>query len=250
MLDVLLVDDEPTIRLSVGDALRAAGHRVTLASDGAEAMAAIETKVFDVVVSDMRLPRVDGMTLFRALRADAPGTDVILITAFGDVQDAVAAMKEGAADYLLKPFDEARFRHALDRARDRARKGRVEVEALLDALRPPARHLERFLVRAGGRIRVVNADDVDWLEAADNYVRLHTAGQRHTVRETLRHLESRLDPGRFVRIHRSAMVRIAAIEELRPLPSGDYTVLLKSGMALTLSRSYRDAFEARVGRWS
>jgi len=119
VLDILLVDDEPTIRLSVGDVLRAAGHSVTLACDGAEAMASIEAKVFDVVISDMRLPKGDGMTIFRTLRAESPATDVILITAFGDVQDAVAAMKEGASDYLTKPFDTDVIRLRLERIAER-----------------------------------------------------------------------------------------------------------------------------------
>jgi DNA-binding NtrC family response regulator len=105
MLEVLLVDDEPSIRLSVGHALRAAGHDVTLAADGAQALALIESRVFDVVVTDVRLPGLDGMSLFRRIRALAPETDVILITAFGTVEDVVAALKEGARDYLTKPFD-------------------------------------------------------------------------------------------------------------------------------------------------
>jgi DNA-binding NtrC family response regulator len=105
MLEVLLVDDEPSIRLSVGRALRAAGHTVTLASDGAEALGLVESRVFDVVVSDVRLPGLDGMSLFRRIRALSPQTDVILITAYGTVEDVVAALKEGARDYLTKPFD-------------------------------------------------------------------------------------------------------------------------------------------------
>src|SRR5262245_41019030 len=105
MLDVLLVDDEPSIRLSVGDALTAAGYNVTLAADGGEAAALISSRVFDVVVSDIRLPRMDGLTLFRRIRAESPATDVILITAYGRVSDAVQALKEGARDYLTKPFD-------------------------------------------------------------------------------------------------------------------------------------------------
>lgn len=105
MLDVLLIDDEPSIRLTVGDALRDAGHRVTIASDGAEGIAQITSKVFDVVVTDIRLPRVDGLTIFRRVRSESPTTDVVLITAFGEISDAVAALKDGALDYLTKPFD-------------------------------------------------------------------------------------------------------------------------------------------------
>jgi two-component system, NtrC family, response regulator AtoC len=105
MLDVLLIDDEPSIRLSVGDALREAGHSVTIASDGAEGLSYATTKVFDVVITDIRLPKVDGLTIFQRVREAAPDTDVILITAFGTVQDAVSALKDGAFDYLTKPFD-------------------------------------------------------------------------------------------------------------------------------------------------
>ena len=105
MLDILLVDDEPDFRMLVGDALRDAGHRITLASNGAEGLALISSNVFDVMICDIRLPKVDGLTLFRRVRQESPGTDVILITAHAAVSDAVAALKEGAYDYLTKPFD-------------------------------------------------------------------------------------------------------------------------------------------------
>jgi len=105
MLDILLVDDEPDFRMLVGDALRDAGHRVSLASNGAEGLALISSNVFDVMICDIRLPKVDGLTLFRRVRQESPGTDVILITAHAAVADAVAALKEGAYDYITKPFD-------------------------------------------------------------------------------------------------------------------------------------------------
>jgi DNA-binding NtrC family response regulator len=105
MLDILLVDDEPDFRIIVGDALRDAGHRVTLAANGAEGLTLISSNVFDVMICDIRLPKVDGLTLFRRVRQESPGTDVILITAHAAVSDAVAALKEGATDYLTKPFD-------------------------------------------------------------------------------------------------------------------------------------------------
>ena len=119
MLDILLIDDEPTIRLSVGDALRAAGHGVTVASDGAEAMAIVSSRVFDVVITDIRLPKVDGLTIFRHLRAESPSTDVILITAYGAVSDAVTALREGALDYLTKPFDLDELKLRLGRVNER-----------------------------------------------------------------------------------------------------------------------------------
>ena len=105
MLDILLVDDEPDFRMLVGDALRDVGHRVTLAANGAEGLTLISSNVFDVMICDIRLPKVDGLTLFRRVRQESPSTDVILITAHAAVSDAVAALKEGAADYITKPFD-------------------------------------------------------------------------------------------------------------------------------------------------
>jgi DNA-binding NtrC family response regulator len=128
MLDVLLVDDERSIRLSVGDAMRAAGHRLTVAADGAEALALVESQVFDVVVSDIRLPKVDGLTVFRRVRQLSPTTDVILITAYGAVTDAVSALKEGAQDYLLKPFETEEILVRLERIAER-RNLRKELEA-------------------------------------------------------------------------------------------------------------------------
>ncbi len=119
MLDVLLVDDEPTIRLSIGDAIADAGHRVTLASDGAEALERIKARVFDVVVSDIRMPKLDGLTLFRRTREISPETDVILVTAYGAVDDAVLALKEGARDYLTKPFDTQELLLRLERLAER-----------------------------------------------------------------------------------------------------------------------------------
>ncbi|MCA9558123.1 MAG: sigma-54-dependent Fis family transcriptional regulator, partial [Myxococcales bacterium] len=105
MLDILLVDDEPTIRLSIGDALSDAGYRVSVAADGAEAWTLLEKRVFDVVITDIRMPKLDGLSLFHRIRETAPETDVILVTAYGAVEDAVGALKEGARDYLTKPFD-------------------------------------------------------------------------------------------------------------------------------------------------
>ncbi|MCA9553949.1 MAG: sigma-54-dependent Fis family transcriptional regulator, partial [Myxococcales bacterium] len=118
-LEILLVDDEPSIRLTVADVLRDAGHSVTTASDGEEALNLIEDRPFDLVISDIRLPKADGMTIFRRLRAERPTTGVILMTAYATVSDAVAAMKEGALDYLTKPFDVDEIKLRVDRYSER-----------------------------------------------------------------------------------------------------------------------------------
>ncbi|MCB9552643.1 MAG: sigma-54-dependent Fis family transcriptional regulator [Myxococcales bacterium] len=156
MLDILLVDDEPTIRLSVGDALEDAGHRVTLAADGDAAAQKLTEHRFDVVVSDIRMPGLDGLSLFRRIRERAPETDVILITAYGAVEDAVQALKEGARDYLTKPFDTGELllrverlaeRHALTRALQDARRALAETsrESIIIGRSPPmVRLIERI----------------------------------------------------------------------------------------------------------
>ena len=114
-LDILLVDDEPSIRLSVGDALKAAGHRVRLAIDGAEGASVLAANPFDLVITDIRLPKIDGLTLFKRIRAEAPSTDVILITAYGNISDAVNALRDGAIDFLTKPFDINELLHRIAR---------------------------------------------------------------------------------------------------------------------------------------
>ncbi len=143
-----------------------------------------------------------------------------------------------ALDYLLKPIDRRRFQTALERAHDHLRQSGE----------PEASPLTRLLVRSGDRSQVLKVDDVDWVEAADNYVKVHAAGQTHLLRETLARLKSRLDPARFLRIHRSTLVNVERIQSLYPLFHGDQVVVLRDGTELTLSRRYRDELETLLGR--
>ncbi|MEO1337225.1 MAG: response regulator, partial [Myxococcota bacterium] len=139
MLDILLVDDEPSLRLTVADALEDAGHRVTTAADGGEAMTVLDERTFDLVVSDIRMPRVDGLTLFRHIRHERPNTAVILMTAYAAVTDAVDALKEGALDYLTKPFDLDELRLRVERfAERRALESDLEHARTELATRDPA----------------------------------------------------------------------------------------------------------------
>jgi DNA-binding NtrC family response regulator len=161
MLDVLLIDDEPSIRLSVGDALREAGHNVTTASDGGEGLSLVATRVFDVVISDIRLPKADGITIFKKVRSESPNTDVILITAYGAVSDAVSALKDGAFDYLTKPFDTDEIvirvarsaeKRALKKDLDSARaqlSAKSELQPIIGRSPPMVRLLDRLETIAG-----------------------------------------------------------------------------------------------------
>jgi two-component system LytT family response regulator len=171
------------------------------------------------------MPGVDGFALLEGLHL-TPMPYVIFVTAHAE--HAVDAFDAQAVDYLLKPFDEERLARALERAR------------LAIARRGPQRHLERFPVTLGRRTRYVSAAEVDWIEGYGNYVRLHTGKAAHLVRGTLKALEGELDPGRFVRIHRSAIVAVDRVRELESLGGGEYRVVLSDGTRIPMSQRYRE----------
>jgi two-component system LytT family response regulator len=249
----LLVDDEPLVRRGIRAFLAEEPDVVVVGEcrDGVEALAAIRAERPDLVFLDVQMPELDGLSALAALAPEERPPAVVFVTAYDAY--ALRAFDLHAVDYLLKPFDEQRFRTALARARGRlGGGGRLDARlaALLAELRPqpgpePA---DRLVVRTAGRVVLVPAAEIDWIEAADNYVRVHAAGQRHVLRETIKGLEAQLDPRRFVRIHRSAIVNLDRVRELRALPSGDFAVLLSTGAKLTLSRTYRDVVERRLGR--
>jgi two-component system LytT family response regulator len=251
-LRVLVVDDEPLVREGIR-AYLADEPDVVVAGEcanGHDALTFLEGDGMsvDVALLDVQMPELDGLELARMLVPDGPA--IIFVTAFSE--HAIRAFELNAVDYLLKPFDRERLRSALARARLRREAG-TEAElserltAVLGELRRGRSYAERLMVKAEGRIRFVPLAEVEWIEAADNYVRLHARGERHLVRETVRSLEHRLDPAKFARIHRSAIVNLARIRELQPTFNGEYAVLLDSGAKLTLSRSYRDALRIRLG---
>ena len=244
----LLVDDEPLVRRGIRAFLADVPdvEVVGEARNGVEALAAIRRDAPDLVFLDVQMPELDGLGVVAAL-SPGPMPAIVFVTAYDAY--ALKAFDVHAVDYLLKPFDEARFRTALARARERLSGGRDGLERRLDALladlRPPA-WLERLAVRRNTATLFVDIASVEWLEAADNYVKVHTLGARHLIRETLKTLESQLDPRRFARIHRSAIVNLDRVREVRALPRGDHVVRLASGAEVTLGRAYREAFETRM----
>src|SRR5690606_20297040 len=175
---------------------------------------------------------------------------VVFVTAYD--QYAVQAFDTHALDYILKPFDEERFRTAVERARqaiEQQSAGSLDqrLNDLLADLRRP-RWLERLAVRAGGKIIFLRTDEIEWIGAEGNYARLHVGGKSHLMRETMTSLETRLDPARFIRIHRSTIVNADAIAELEPLFQGDYVVILRNGTRLTSSRGYRSNLQSFMER--
>jgi two-component system LytT family response regulator len=243
---VLIADDEPLARerletfLSAEPDIELAGS----ATNGTEAVEMIGRLKPDLAFLDVQMPGLDGFGVVDAMpEANRPA--VVFVTAYDKF--ALKAFEVHAVDYLLKPFDKARFQTALRRALDQiARKQPAQIHeqlsALLADLRPRAQTPERLAVKSEGRVVFVNLPDIDWIEAADNYVALHVGKESHLLRETMTALEARL-PKPFLRISRSTMVNMDRIKELQPLFHGDYAVILKDGTKLTLTRGYRDKLQ-------
>jgi two-component system LytT family response regulator len=250
---IVIADDEPLARQRIRSLLddRRDIAIVGEARDGAEAVDVILRERPDVVFLDVKMPELDGFEVIAALEAmdGEPGASlspaIIFVTAFGEF--AVKAFEVRALDYLLKPFDRARLDRALDNAASRrASRGRGETASriapelrdLLMMLRAEERRDERFLIKNGARMYFVLADDVEWADAAGNYVRLHANGRAHLYRDTMKGVEARLDSRRFVRIHRSAIVNIDRVAQIEPYVHGEYIVTMRDGTRLTSSRAH------------
>jgi two-component system, LytTR family, response regulator len=239
VIRVLIVDDERPARNRLRRSLGAFSDVVIgEAVDGADAILQLREAQYDVVFLDVQMPRMNGFEVASALGDDAPA--IVFVTAYDEY--AVKAFEVEAVDYLLKPFDEARFAAMWERVQRRLESG-ASADATkrildrVDANRP----LRRLVVREKEEIILVDVDHVTHLTAEGNYVRVHWSGGRPLIRESLAQLEAQLDAGQFTRIHRSAIVNVAAIASLRPFSHGDYTVVLKDGQELRLSRRYASA---------
>jgi two-component system LytT family response regulator len=241
---ILIVDDEPLACERIRTLLAAESdvEIVGECHDGRSALAAIAALSPDLVFLDVQMPEMDG---FAVLHNIAPGRmpAVIFVTAFD--QYAIRAFEVCALDYLLKPFDRERFTRALARGRaEYSRRGAGDLDTrlknALEEWNNRRKYLDRLVIRSGGRVFFLRVEELDWIEAAGNYVRLHAGAEEHLYRETMARLESSLDPEKFARIHRSAIVNVDRVKELHPLFRGDYTVILRDGRELTLSKAYRD----------
>ena len=245
---VLLVDDEAVARrrmrryLSLDESVSIVGE----CADGTTAVNAIRSLRPDIVLLDVQMPELDGFEVLSAL-PPAEWPAVIFVTAFD--RYALQAFDLHAIDYLLKPFTRDRFALAVTRAKDRIRRRTSDeaLAALVDQLRTARDRPSRVAVRHRNRIVVVDWADVDWIEAADNYVRLHVGRTEHLLRITLAALEKELDERQFVRIHRSSMVQVDRIKELVPETHGDFTLRLRDGAELTMTRTFRERVERTLG---
>ena len=262
---IIIADDEPLARQRIRTLLEDRNDVAIVAEarDGAEAVYMILGERPDVVFLDVKMPELDGFEVVAALEAMNEGDDadsrplpaVVFVTAFGEF--AVKAFEVRALDYLLKPFDRDRLDRALESASLRratrstdgkARSLDPELRDLLTMLRSEVRRDERFLVRSGHRMYFVAANDVEWADAAGNYVRLHANGRAHLYRDTMKAFESRLDSRRFVRIHRSAIVNIDRVAQIEPYVHGEYVVTMRDGTRLTSSRAHSAGLRALLAR--
>lgn len=251
MIRLLIADDEPLARQRIRSLVedRRDVAIVGEARDGAEAVDLILRERPDVVFLDVKMPELDGFEVIAALEEMSEAAPaVVFVTAFGEF--AVKAFEVRALDYLLKPFDRARLDRAVESASARRATGEAApaLRELLGMLRSEERREQRFLIRSGHRMYFVLASDIDWADAAGNYVRLHAQGRAHLHRDTMKALETRLDPERFVRIHRSAIVNIDRIAQIEPYVHGEYVVTMRDGTRLTSSRAHSAGLRALLDR--
>lgn len=252
----VIVDDEPTARRGVRLLLERDGgvDVVGEASTGAEAADLIRREKPDLAFLDVQMPGTNGFEVLSRIAPEATPA-VIFVTAYDE--HALRAFEVNAVDYLLKPYDDARFAAALRRAKEAVRLRQTDtvntrLTQLLEYLQqtgpggPPAAEKpeERILIKSSGEIFFLKAEEIDWIEAEGDYMKFHVGGRAHLMRETMARLEARLDPKRFIRIHRSTIVNIDRLRKLSPSFAGEYAVILHDGTKLKLSRGYHERISA------
>jgi two-component system LytT family response regulator len=249
-ISVLIADDEAPARRGLRDLLDAHADMgvVAEARSGQEAIEAIETLKPDLVFLDIQMPEGDGFEVVRAV-----GVSRMPVTIFATAYDAYAlkAFEVHVLDYLLKPYDRDRFEAALSRARTQLGHSRAQADdklrSFLQHVDERSRYLRRLAVRVGERTRLVDVAEIEYVEAEANYVRLHGPRGAPLMRETLSALEAKLDPARFVRVHRSLIVQANRVAEVESLFSGEYVLYLHGGARVTTGRTYRVAVQQAFG---
>jgi len=238
----VLLDSEPGVQV------------VAECQDGQQTVNAVQTHRPDLLLIDIRMPDMDG---FQVLKQIAPDEMPVVVFTTAYDQFAIRAFEAHALDYLLKPFDGERLHHAVERARaellklhDRDLTGRI-LDLLAKNMEPKMESKQgddRMVIRAGGKVVFLDVKEIDWIEAAANYVKLNVGKDSYLLREGIGSISERLDPDRFVRIHRSVIVNVRKIKELQPCESGEYIAVLRNGKELSCSRGYRTQLQRLIGR--
>jgi two-component system LytT family response regulator len=253
-ITVLIVDDEPLARTLIAELLKQFPEFqvVEECSDGKTALKAIKRKSPDLVFLDVQMPVMDGLTLLEELN-DTTLPEIIFVTAYD--QYAIRAFDFHAVDYLLKPFSKSRFEKALLHAKERILGHpnsndvtRRQISSLLENHQNKAAPLKRLFLKDGGKIVLLDPETINWIEADDKYIHLHTSKKKYLIRQTLNAVEAELDRQVFTRVHRSYVVNLTRISELHPTFNGEYVIVLVDGTKLTLSRNYRDRFFDKFGK--
>jgi two-component system LytT family response regulator len=246
LLSALVVDDEPLaregLRLLLAEDKGIA--RVTEAKHGAEAVSRIRTEAPDIVFLDVQMPQMDGFDVVRELGPEQM-PNVIFVTAHD--RYAIRAFEINAIDYLLKPVSRERFAEAMRRMRERlalADNADSMLRSMLQTLASPRKHLSRLAIRSGGKTFFVAMSDVDWMQAAENYVELHVGNAKHLAHLSMQSLEETLDPSQFLRIHRSYIINVSRVKEMENAGRGEFVFVLRSGERLQSSRTYHDRIKA------
>jgi two-component system LytT family response regulator len=263
-ITVALVDDEPLANRGMRLRLQEFPEIEIIAecANGREAVREIKALSPDLVLLDIQMPGLDGFGVVRAL-IGTPAPLIIFVTAYDKY--AIDAFEANALDYLVKPVEEERLKDAIHRARDTIRQRAAatresrlvellaslsdnERDQIKELIRDPAwadkeRYSERLSFKDGTKVVMLDASDIDWIDAAGDYMCIHAGGKTHIIRETMKTLQQRLDPARFQRIHRSAIVNVKKVKELHPHSNGEYFVVLENGSELKLSRSYKEVVQ-------
>ena len=248
-ISTIIADDEPLARERIRTVLddEPDVEIVAECADGAQAFRETQRRQPDLLFLDVQMPRLNG---FEVLEALSPGPFPVVIFTTAHDEHAIRAFEFNALDYLLKPFSEARFKMSLQRARVRlessSRPAEPELKGLLSQLHAPVAGGGRIFVRSAERILFLKPEEITRVEAAGNYVVLHSGKEQHIIRETISAMEARLAPGGFMRISRSVIVNLACIREIQPAGSGRYSLLLKNGTRLDMTCSLGE-LQARIG---
>jgi two-component system LytT family response regulator len=251
---VLIVDDEPLARAKIRSLLADEPdvQVVGEAANGEDAVSAIEAEKPDLVFLDVQMPEMDGFGVIEAVGADRMPL-VIFATAYDEY--ALQAFDVCALDYVTKPIDRDRFADAVRRAKARlstpaAPDGGTQLRPLVDHLARQQQRNARLAIKTEGRTIFLRTAEIDWVEAVDNYAKLHVGKETFTVRDTLARLEHRLPAGRFLRVHRSTIVNVDRVREIQPWFQGDWVLILQDGTRLTTGRSYRQRLQAFIDEMS
>ncbi|MGD8428306.1 MAG: LytTR family DNA-binding domain-containing protein [Balneolaceae bacterium] len=246
-IKTVIVDDEPLACKRLAKLLKEDKdvNVIEVCKNGKEAIETINEKKPELVFLDIQMPEVDGFDVLNNINRDHTPV-IVFVTAYDEY--AVRAFEVNAFDYLLKPFKKERLENALGRAKKAIRDTPEEVlnskiGDLLETLKGSGNHLKRLMVKSSGQYFFIKAEDIDWVEAAGNYVRIHSGNKRYLIRNTMVNMEKKLDPDIFFRIHRSAIVNINRVKTMEKWFHGDYKVMMENGEELTMSRNYKELLE-------